>query len=138
MSTTIIRISCYVAIVLGLASCTSKKESVDEIRNGAFKIDIRSQEFNNSGVINIDICVAETSALEFPKGNLQCLLHGYDFDGLKAKWISPREIEISIDCGEVSVFSNYATVLKTEMDPVEFHAVLRDNANCHSSGIGHS
>ena len=137
MSAIGIRTTCCLVIALALVSCTRKEESVAEMKNGAFKIDVRSQEFNNSGVINMDVCVASASDSEFPKGNLQCFLNGYDFVGLKARWVSQHEIEVSFNCGRVSAFNNYAVVSVKGALPVEFHAVLRDNANCRSSGDGH-
>jgi len=133
----LIRITCSLLVVLAVTSCARTKESVGQVRNGAFQVDIRSQEFNDSGVINTDLCVADVSNLEFPKGNLQCFFHGYDVVGLKVRWLSQHEIEVSFNCGRVTAFSNYAAVLQKELGPVEFHAVLRDNANCPSSGDGH-
>jgi hypothetical protein len=137
MSTKIIRVACCLLVALAVTSCARTKESVEQIRNGAFKVDIRSQELNDSGLINTDLCVADASDPKFPEGNLQCFLHGYDIVGLKVAWLSQHEIEVSIKCGEVTGFSNDVIVLQKGTYPVEFHAVLRDNANCPSSGDGH-
>jgi hypothetical protein len=109
-----------------LESCGGKRESVTELKNGAFKIDIRTQEFHDSGSLNIDVCVADVSSREFPKKKIQCFLHGYDFSGFSVKWLSKQEIEISFDCGRVTAFSNYAVVSPDNSLPVQFHASLLD------------
>jgi hypothetical protein len=106
---------------------------VTEVRNGAFKILVRSQEFHHSGIRNIDICVAEISGRGFPEKRIQCLLHGFDFSGLSVKWQSQREIEISFDCGRVSTFANYAVVSPDGSLPEDFHATLRDGCGKGSS-----
>jgi hypothetical protein len=114
-------------LMIVLASCRGKpKESLTEVKNGTFKILVRSQEFHHSGTINIDVCVAEASSPEFPEKQIQCLLHGYDFSGLSVKWQSQREIEIAFNCGRVSSFANYAVVSPSASLPQEFHAILRD------------
>lgn len=110
-----------------LASCRGKpEESVTEVKNDAFKILVRSQEFHHSGIVNIGVCVANASSREFPNKQIQCLVHGYDFSGLSVKWRSEREIEISFACGRVSYFRNYALVYPSGPVPEEFHAILRD------------
>jgi hypothetical protein len=108
------------------------EESVTELRNGTFKIDVRSQEFRHSGIRNIDICVAEAANSRFPEKQIQCLLHGYDFSGLSVNWKSEREIEIFFDCGRVSSFANSAVVSRIGSLPVEFNAILRDRCNAGS------
>jgi hypothetical protein len=102
-------------------------ESVTAVENGPFKALVRSQEFHHSGIINTDICVAETSSREFPKDNgSQCFLHGFDFSDLKVKWLSTRAIAISFRCGRVASFTNSASVHPSGSVPVEFYATLRD------------
>jgi hypothetical protein len=123
-------ILCFLSTVL--ASCRGKpEESVTEVKNGAFKILVRSQEFHHSGIRNIDICVAEISSRGFPAKRIQCL-HGFDFSGLSVKWQSQREIEISFDCGRVSTFANYAVVSPDGSLPEDFHATLRDGCSTES------
>jgi hypothetical protein len=118
-------ICCLLIIVLG--SCRGKpEESVTEVKNGNYKILIRSQEFHHSGTVIVDVCVANASSREFPKNKGQCLLHGDDFTALSVKWLSGREIEISFACGRVSFFRNYARVYPSGPVPEEFHAILRD------------
>jgi hypothetical protein len=112
-------------IVLG--ACMGKpKESLTEVKNGTFKILVRSQEFHHSGTIIIDVCVANAFSREFPRDKGQCLLDGYDFSELSVKWLSERKIEISFGCGRVSYFTNYASVYPSGPVPEEFHAILRD------------
>jgi len=116
---------CCLLVVLG--SCRGKPaESVTEVRNGPFKVLIRSQEFHNSGIRNIDACVAETSEKKFPKEKGQCFLHGFDFSGLAVQWRSEHEIEVSFSCGRVTYFKNSAIVTPQGSIPVSFHATLRD------------
>ena len=118
----------FMALVLG--SCWGKsEESVTEVKNGDYKIIIRSQEFHHSAIRNIDICVAQTSSREFPKDKLQCFLHGYDFSGLRVKWYSPRNIEVSFDCGTVTVFRNWAIVSPGQSVPLTFYATLREDCD---------
>ena len=97
-----------------------------ELRNGPFEVETRSQEFNNSGIKNIDVCVADSSEHEFPKSEIQCVLHGYDIVGYSVNWKSNREIDISFDCGTISQFSNYAVVSPKDSLPVQFHVRLFD------------
>jgi hypothetical protein len=51
-------------LVIALSSCMGKPdEKITEVRNGAFKVLIRSQEFHHSGIVNVDLCVANASTL---------------------------------------------------------------------------
>ena len=114
-------------LMLILASCLGKpEEHVTEVKNSAFKILVRSQEFHHSGTVIVDVCVAEASDSEFPEKRIQCLLRGDDFSGLSVKWLSQREIEISFACGTVSSFRHYAVVSPSGSLPQEFHAILND------------
>jgi len=106
-----------------------------EFRNGDFKIEIRSQEFNNSGIHNVDICIMPSSSLSFPTESSQCFLHGFDFSNLSVRWISARNVEVSFGCGRISRFTNFAIVTKEQSLPVEFHATLNDACNA-ASGVG--
>jgi len=113
-----------------LESCGGKtEESVTEFKNGAFKIDVRSQEFHHSAIRNIDVCVAETSSGVFPDSKAQCFFHGFDFSGLTVRWKSQREIEVSFECGRVSSFKNWAIVSPEGSTPVDFHATLHDGCD---------
>jgi hypothetical protein len=96
------------------------------VRNGPYKIVVRSQEFHHSGIRNVDICVADATAGRFPGDKGQCFLHGFDFSGLAAKWVAERDADISFTCGRVSQFSNFAIVSDGHALPVEFHATLKD------------
>ncbi len=117
--------ACCLVIVLG--SCRGKpEESTREVKNGAFKILVRSQEFHHSGTVIVDVCLANASSREFPKSKGQCFLEGDDFSGPSARWLSEQEIEISFACGRVSYFRNYALVYPSGPVPEEFHAILRD------------
>ncbi len=102
------------------------KESVNEVRSGAFKAVVRAQEFGHSGIVNVDICVDELSASTFPEDKRQCFLHGFDFSELAVKWQSDSNLEISFDCGRVATFTNSAILLKGRSVPVEFHATLHE------------
>ncbi len=115
---------------LGLTSCGKPSEEIlTEVKNGPFKVDVRSQEFHRSGIRNIDICVADVASGQFPTDSGQCFLHGFDFSGLSVKWVSERNVEISFACGRVSRFSNFAVISKGRPLPVEFHATLNDGCN---------
>jgi hypothetical protein len=100
-----------------LASCSGPTASaVTEVRDGAYKVVIRSQEFADSGIFNVDVCIADSSSNEFPTDKRQCVLHGFDFDQISAKWVPGDIVEISFDCGRVTEFSNHALVpFKTEL-----------------------
>jgi len=103
------------------------EERVVELRNGAFKILVRSQEFRHSGTHNIDICVAEESSRSFPKGKMQCFFHGFDFSGLSVAWQSQREIEVSFRSGYLTYFDNTASVLPAGSPvPEGFQTTIRD------------
>jgi len=118
------------ALLLATASCAKPtEESVTEVKNGNFKVEVRSQEFHHSGVRNVDICIADASSIEFPRDKSQCLLHGFDFSGLTVKWLSERNIEISFSCGRVLRFSNFAVISKHHPLPIEFYATLDDECN---------
>ena len=102
-------------------------EKITEIKNGPFEVLVRSQEFHQSGTINVDVCVTESSKPAFPKNEKQqCFLHGYDFSGLAVKWVSQQNIEIVFDYGRVTTFTNSAVVYPNGPVPVEFHATLRE------------
>jgi hypothetical protein len=102
-------------------------ESVTQVENGSFKILVRSQEFRHSGTVNMDICVAEISSRAFP-GKGQCFFHGYDLDGLSAKWRGQDEIEISFADGYVTEFRNYAyAVDRKSSHTVVFYINMRDD-----------
>ena len=108
-------------------SCGGKAdETISEVRNGAFKVLIRSQEFHRSGIRNVDVCVANVSSLSFPANRGQCFLHGFDFDGLTAKWQGPRAIEVAFRSGRVVHFTNSAVVYPGGPVPTEFYIVLCD------------
>lgn len=110
------------------------EENLTEVKNGAYKAVVRSQEFHHSGIRNVDICVADVASSQFPTDKGQCFLHGFDFSGLAVKWVSERNIEISFACGRVSRFSNFAVVSKGRPLPIEFHATLNDECNATQNG----
>jgi len=114
-------------ILLGamiLLSCGKPEESITEVTNGRFKLLIRSQEFTDSAIHNIDVCVAEASDRRFPNDKAQCFLHGFDFSGLSVKWRWQNEIEVRFRSGRVTRFTNYASISPQGSVPVEFHTTL--------------
>ena len=129
-----VQVACSVGAVLSgllvaamLFARRTPNETIAEVKNGPFKVLIRSQEFHHSGTINVDVCVTETSKSAFPKNEKQqCFLHGYDFSGLSVKWLSQQNIEIAFECGRVTNFTNSATVYPKGPVPVAFYATLRD------------
>jgi hypothetical protein len=112
--------------MLFLASCGNPQETFSEVKNGEFKVVVRSQEFHNSAIFNVDICVAQTSSTKFPKSRQQCFFHGFDLNNLSVKWLSDHDIEVSFECGRVSRFTNSAFVYPSGPVPVEFYARLHD------------
>lgn len=102
------------------------EENITAINRGDFKILVRSQEFHHSAIQNVDICVANSSSIAFPKKGAQCFLHGFDFSGLSATWKTDSEIEVSFSGGRVTYFANSALVYPHGPVPVEFHATLCD------------
>lgn len=114
-------------VLLGMLSCGKlTEERLTEVKNGQYKAYVRSQEFDNSGIRNVDICVADASNDRFPSDTRQCFLHGFDFSGLTVKWSGEDNVEISFSCGRVTKFSNFAFISKNHAAPVEFHATLND------------
>jgi hypothetical protein len=112
------------------------ENTVSQVRNGDYEVLIRSQEFNDSRIRNVDICVTEGSGYQFPKDKRQCFLHGFDFNNLSVKWQSQRAIEVSFECGRVDQFRNSAFVYPKGPVPAEFYVTLRDSCdatNTHSS-----
>jgi hypothetical protein len=129
-----LRVACSIGAVLSgmllafmLFAGGKPNETVTEATNGPFKVLVRTQEFQHSGTINVDVCVTDSSNLAFPKHEKpQCFLHGFDFSGLSVKWLSQQNVEIAFDCGRVTTFTNSALVYSNGPVPVEFHAILRD------------
>jgi hypothetical protein len=117
-------------MVVFLQACqTVTHESVSEIQNGAFKVMVRTQEFNNSGTEFVDVCVANTSSHEFPDKpdkSDQCFLRGYDFGTLSVKWLEPEVIEVSFHVGRVTRFTNSAFAYPSGSVPQAFHTLLCD------------
>ncbi len=110
-------------------SCSKPTEEVlTEVAEGAYKVVVRSQEFNHSGIRSVDVCVGDVSS-QFPTDKAQCFLHGFDFSGLVTRWVSTRDVDISFDCGRATQFSNFALVSKDHPLPVEFHATLNDHCS---------
>jgi hypothetical protein len=135
-------IVCFSLILL--QSCSRiTEQSISEIKNGSFKVVVRTQEMNYSGSRNVDVCVASISSPSFPDNKFQCFLNGYDFDGLSIKWQGPRVIKVSFHSGRVAHFTNSAFVYPGGSVPVEFHTLLCDgcdvtpNADLHLIPISH-
>lgn len=129
---------CLISLVA--FSCVKPtEENVVEVKDGTFKVDVRSQEFHHSGIRNVDVCVADLASEHFPTEKEQCFLHGFDFSGLSVKWRSDHNVEIAFDCGRVTRFSNFALLSKSRSIPVEFHATLNETCSKDStSQMGHS
>jgi len=122
-----LRLCAVFCLMIALSSCRGKPdETITEVKNGAFKVLIRSQEFHHSGSLNVDICVANTSSLGFPENRIQCFLEGYDFDRLTVKWQGPQIIEVSFRTGRVTHFTNSAFAYPGGPVPTEFHILLCD------------
>jgi hypothetical protein len=102
---------------------------MSEIKEGPFKVVVRTQEMNHSGSQNVDVCVENASSSGFPDNKYQCFLNGYDFSGLSVKWQGPRVIEVSFRSGRVSHFTNSAFVYPGGPVPAEFHTLLCDGCN---------
>jgi hypothetical protein len=121
--------------LIALSCGKPTEENVTAVKNGAFKVYVRSQEFLHSGIRNVDICVAGLDSKEFPGDKLQCFLHGYDFSGLSVKWLSERELEVAFDCGRVTSFRNFAVISKGQPLPLEFHVLLHDACGTKTYGV---
>jgi hypothetical protein len=116
-----------------LQSCKRvAEESVSEVKNGPFKVVVRTQEISHSGSRNVDVCVANASSSGFPDKKVQCFLSGYDFDGLSVKWEGQQVIEVSFRSGRVSHFTNSAFVYPGGPVPEEFHTLLCDGCDAAS------
>jgi len=120
------------AAALLAASCSNSEEhttEVPEVTRGAFKLMLRSQEYQHSGIRNVDVCVAEADAQKFPSGKTQCFFHGFDFSGLSVGWRTGREIDVCFSSGRVTYFTNYPSVTPTGSTPVEFHASIHEGVD---------
>jgi hypothetical protein len=115
-------------LIIGLLSIIRGKpeETLTAVENSPFKILVRSQEFRHSGTVNVEICVAEISSHTFPRGGEQCFFHGFDLDGLSARWRGQREIEISFADGYVTEFRNYASASNRASSLQGFHITMLD------------
>jgi hypothetical protein len=114
-------------LTLVLTACDKPtEEKVAEFKNDHYKVVVRSREFHDSGIRNIDICVAEVNSTAFPEDKGQCFLRGFDFSALSVNWRSLRDVEISFDCGRVTSFTNFAVISKGLTVPVEFHVSLHE------------
>jgi hypothetical protein len=114
-------------LTIALTACSKPtEEKVTEFKNERYKIDVRSREFHDSGIRNVDICVADANNPAFPKDKGQCFLRGFDFSNLSVNWRSERDVQISFDCGRVTSFTNFAVISNGQTPPVEFHASLRE------------
>jgi hypothetical protein len=121
-------------LLLCVLSCGKRtEEHLTEVKNGPYKVYVRSQEFDNSGIRNVDICVADFTSSRFPADTRQCFLHGFDFSGLAVGWSAQDNVEISFSCGRVTEFSNFAFISKNHPTPVEFHATLNDKCGATPS-----
>jgi len=110
-----------------LASCSGPtKSTLTEIRNGDSKIVIKSEEFGDSGIINVDVCVVDAAARKLPSDRGQCIFHGFDFNKISAKWLSDEAVEISFDCGRLSQFSNTVQIPVGDGTYRQFYAKLND------------
>ncbi len=119
-------ILCFsVTILQGCRHVT--ESSISTIRSGNYQLLMRSQEFNHSGIRNVDVCVAEGADNVFPSDKRQCFLHGFDFSGLSARWTGQRNIELSFDCGRVDQFRNSAFIYGHGPAPEEFYVTLQDS-----------
>lgn len=125
-------LSGVLAAVLLAASCSTPEEHTTEVTEPtreAFKLMVRSQEYHDSGIRNVDVCVAEASAQKFPSGKTQCFFHGFDFSGLSVGWGSGLEIHVCFLTGRVAYFTNYAFVTPPGSTPVEFHASIHEGVD---------
>jgi hypothetical protein len=131
---TIIAAALALFLMISSVGCSNPtEERFTDYKNGQYKIEVRSQEFHHSAIRNVDICVAQIDAQNFPGEKRQCFLHGFDFSGLSVRWLSDNDVEIIFDCGRVTSFSNFAVIAKNEPLPVEFHAGLIEKCNRYSS-----
>ena len=91
-----VRVTCSIAAVLiGLLLALmlfargKPTETISETQNGSFKVLVRSQEFHHSGIINVDVCVADSSTMSSPrtrKGNAfftASIFRGYPSNGYR-------------------------------------------------------
>jgi hypothetical protein len=122
-------------LTTALTACSkSTEEKITESKNNRYKIDIRSREFHDSGIRNVDVCVTDVNDPAFPKDKGQCFLRGFDFSNLSVNWRSQRDVEISFDCGRVTSFTNFAVISKGQAVPVEFHASLHEACSTKTDG----
>lgn len=123
---------CLLAASALTACGAGNSEKFEAVKDGDYKVVIRSEEPLHSGIHNIDICVLAVADTKFPPRyrEAQCFLQGYDLDGLTVKWLAPRYINVYIKDGWVSEFKNNATVsLQGTPKAVAFHISLYDSSS---------
>ena len=131
---TIIAATFALFLMISSVGCSNPTEELfTDYKHGQYKMEVRSQAFHHSSLRNVDICVAQIDAQNFPGDKGQCFLHGFDFSGLSVRWLSDNDVEIIFECGRVTTFSNFAVIAKNEPLPVEFHADLIEKCNRKSS-----
>lgn len=117
-------------LAVALSACSKPtEEKITEFNNGRYKVEVRSREFHDSGIRNVDICVTDINSQVFPSDEGQCFLRGFDFSNLSVRWRSERDVEISFDFGRVTSFRNFAVVSKGQTVPQEFHASLHESCS---------
>lgn len=120
-------ISC---LILALTACQGRpEEHIKEFNGAAFKVTLRTREYNKSAIQNVEVCAARLDDKEFPSDDGQCFLRGYDFSNLEISWLSPQEAQISFACGRVSSFRNFALVREAGGGMAQVHAKLVDHCS---------
>ena len=128
-------IYCTFLLATALTACGKPTgEKITEFKNERYKVDVRSREFHDSGIRNVDVCVADANSPAFPKDKEQCFLRGFDFSNISVNWRSQRDVEISFDCCRVTSFTNFAVISKGLTVPVEFHASLHEACGAETDG----
>jgi hypothetical protein len=119
-------------LCLLLQACKGKPEEMQTaVRNGAYKIVVRTQEFHHSGTVNTEACIAPADDTKFPGNESQCFLRGYDFSDLSTSWKSPTEITINFRCGRITHFTNDPIVDHGGAMPQGFYVYLNDLCTLH-------
>lgn len=109
------------------AGCSNTLEEHHRyITRGDLQIGIRTQEWGASGIVNVEACLMAKGSHEFPKEkeSLQCFFRGYDLNQLGVRWNLDDDVTISIACGQVMMFRNWA--LLDLGRSVRIHANLTD------------
>jgi hypothetical protein len=99
------------ALILQCGCRGAPEEHRAYIVRGDLQIGVRTQEWEHSGIVNVQACLMPRGSKVYPKdGSQQCFFAGYDLTQLGVRWNRDDDVTISMACGQVTEFENWALV----------------------------